>query len=381
MSFKSILNNERIVNTQVFDYIYNNHLFESSGHPLFNYKDPEEFNDILYKLVKIVDIMNGKLVTAKVDKYVRVYITDSISKKRTNSYNAIIYKGISISLNKLGFKDVINSQHSNLELNIINIVEENITEEDLDIIKTCASGEFTHQSNQVVIKDKFRNVSSDPNIMKINCYAINGKIILQSFLQVFLHEYLHFYESYNRTKSGKDNLLGFIRQPHFHKILKRDLKNFNFTEEEVDALWVVFYRLFNGEDNALIGSLFGSLIGNNISSLSDFESVKDKLNGFSEYNMIKNSIKILEDIDAEKLYDFLKTYPGFFKGIKQTENGLEKINRNVSTRPKESVKREFLSIVEKKVNKLYKNLMRFSSRYIEMMNAFDEKFINTSISD
>lgn len=176
-------------------------------------------------------------------------------------------------------------------------------------------------------------------------------------------------------------MLGFIRQPLFHKILKRDLKNFNFTEEEVDALWVVFYRLFNGEDNALIGSLFGSLIGNNISSLSDFESVKDKLNGFTEYNSIKDSIKILEDIDSEKLYDFFNTYPGFFKGIKQTDNGLEKINRRVSTRPTESVKREFLSIVEKKVNKLYKNLMRFSSRYIEMMNAFDEKFINTSISD
>ena len=44
MSFKSILNNERIVDAQVFDYVYNNHLFESSGHPLLNTDSPEEFN-------------------------------------------------------------------------------------------------------------------------------------------------------------------------------------------------------------------------------------------------------------------------------------------------------------------------------------------------
>ena len=247
MSFKSILNNERIVDSQVFDYIYNNHLFESSGHPLFNYKDPEEFNDILYRIVTVVDILNDKLKSAKVEKVVKVSIINNITKKETKYYNTIIYKPISISLNKLGFKDVIDSQHSNLELNICDIIEDNITEEDLELITSCATGEFTHQGNQIVIKDKFRNLSKDPNIMKVNCYAINNKIIMHSFLSVFLHEFLHFYESYNRTKNSQENILGYIRQPRFNNILKRESKNFNFTKEEFDALNIVLYRLFNGE--------------------------------------------------------------------------------------------------------------------------------------
>ena len=381
MSFKSILNNERIVDSQVFDYIYNNHLFESSGHPLFKTNDPEEFNDMLYRIVKVVDLLNDKLSSAKSEKVVKVSITNNYTKNTSRYYNAIIYKPISISLNKLGFKDIINSQHSNMELNIIDVIDENITEEDFDFISSCISGEFTHQANQVVIKDKFRNISKDPNIMKVNCYAINNKIIMHSFLSVFLHEYLHFYESYNRTKDGKENLLGYIRQPRFYNILKREAHNFDFTTEELDALYLVLYRLFNGEDNALIGNLFGSLISCNINSLSDFENKRSKMRGINEYDNIKDAIKVLEGIDPEKFYNFFNAHTGFFKGIVKTDNGLVKVNKRVYTRPAESVKREFLSIIEKKTNKLYKKLMRFVSKYIEMINAFDKKFINTAISD
>lgn len=381
MSFKSILNNERIVDAQVFDYVYNNHLFESSGHPLFTDESPEEFIDILYNITQVAETINKKLKKAPIDRWVNFRITNSATKTSSRAFQGVVYKPISIALNKLGFKDVINAQHSNLKINVFNIVEENITEKDLDFINSTGSGQFLHQSSQVVVDGKFKNVSKDPNIMSIECFAINGRLVMNSFMHTFLHEFLHFYESYNRTIAGKDNLLGYIRQPRFSNILKRQVYNFNFTEEEVNALWLIFYRLFNGEDNALVGSLFGSMISYNVTTLAQFEDVKDKLWGFKEYNELKRSIKVVEDIEPEKLYKFFKSNPGFFKGVIQTNNGLVKVNKRILTRPMESVKREFLSIVEKKVNKVYKKLMKFASRYLYMMKSFDDKNINAAISD
>ena len=381
MSFKSILNNERLVYSQVFDYVYNNHLFESSGHPLLNTDSPEEFNDMLYNIVNVVNIINDKLKKAPVDRWIRFQITNNATKTASREFQGVVYKPISISLNKLGFKEVINAQHSNLKIDVINIVDENITEEDFDYISSGGNGDFTHQSNQVVVNGKFKNRSRDANIMRVDCFAINGKIVMHTFLQVFLHEFLHFYESYNRTKSSKDNLLGYIRQPRFASILKREAHNFSFTEEEVNSLWLILYRLFNGEDNALVGSLFGSMISYNVASLADFDNVKNKLKGFKEYNSLKDAIKIVENIDDEQLYIFFKRFPGFFKGVVQTEEGLEKIDKRILTRTKENVKREFLSIVERKTNKLYKKLMKFASRYLYMLKSFDDKFINSAVSD
>lgn len=380
MSFKSILNNERIVDAQVFDYVYNNHLFESSGHPLFTDESPEEFIDILYSITQVAETINKKLKKAPIDKWVKFLITNTATKTKSREFQGVVYKPISIALNKLGFKDVINAQHSNLKINVFNIVEENITEEDLDFVNTTGNGQFLHQSSQVVVDGKFKNVSKDPNIMSIECFAINGRLVMNSFMHVFLHEFLHFYESYNRTTAGKDNLLGYIRQPRFSNILKREAHNFNFTEEEVNALWFIFYRLFNGEDNALVGSLFGSMISYNVTTLAQFEDVKDKLWGFKEYNEFKRAIKVVEDIEPEQLYRFFNRFPGFFKGVTQTDNGLEKVDKRILTRPMESVKREFLSIVEKKVNKVYKKLMKFVSRYLYMMKSFDDKNINAAIS-
>ena len=381
MSFKSILNNERLVDSQVFDYVYNNHLFESSGHPLLNTDSPEEFNDMLYNIVKVVNIINDKLKKAPIDRWIRFQINNNLTKTKSREFQGAAYKPISISLNKLGFKEVINAQHSNLKIDVINIVDENITEEDFDYISSGGNGDFIHQSNQVVVNGKFKNQSTDANIMRVDCFAINGKIVMHTFLQVFLHEFLHFYESYNRTKSSKDNLLGYIRQPRFASILKREAHNFSFTEEEVNALWLILYRLFNGEDNALVGSLFGSMISYNVTTLAEFDSVKNKLKGFKEYNSIKDAIKIVESIDDEQLYIFFKRFPGFFKGVVQTEEGLEKIDKRIITRAKENVKREFLSIVERKINKLYKKLMKFASRYLYMMKSFDDEFINSAVSD
>jgi hypothetical protein len=188
----------------------------------------------------------------------------------------------------------------NLKVNVFNIVEDYITEEDFEFIRTSGNGYFMHQGNQVVVDGKFKNVSKDPNIMSIECFAINGRIVIHSFMHVFLHEFLHFYESYNRTTAGNDNLLGYIRQPRFSNILKREAHNFNFTEEEVNALWTIFYRLFNGEDNALVGSLFGSMISYDVTTLAQFEDIKDKLRGFKEYNYLKNAIKVVEDIATKK---------------------------------------------------------------------------------
>ena len=336
---------------------------------------------MLYNIVKVVNIINDKLKKAPIDRWIRFQINNNLTKTKSREFQGAAYKPISISLNKLGFKDVINAQHSNLKIDVINIVDENITEEDFDYISSSGNGDFTHQSNQVVVNGKFKNQSTDANIMRVDCFAINGKIVMHTFLQVFLHEFLHFYESYNRTKSSKDNLLGYIRQPRFASILKREAHNFSFTEEEVNALWLILYILFNGEDNALVGSLFGSMISYNVTTLAEFDSVKNKLKGFKEYNSIKDAIKIVESIDDEQLYIFFKRFPGFFKGVAQTEEGLKKIDKRIITRAKENVKREFLSIVERKINKLYKKLMKFASRYLYMMKSFDDEFINSAVSD
>lgn len=373
---KSIYNNERIVDTKCFHYIYNNELFES-GHPLFNHNDSNIANELINKIINVVSILNDKLKNSPIKKCGYLELTDKKNEKKVNnrSYYVQEHKPISISINKLGFKDVINAKHSNLIVKICNIIDD-ISREDIDLFKTATSGYFLSSMTQTVEDGKFINIrkNNSSELIGITCFAINGNIILDTFLFVFLHEFQHFFDYYNLTVGGLHKTRKWHKySDYFEKVKKYE--GILFSKEECEALKLLLYRLFEDEDNALIGNLFGELISYNVSSLSEFKNVKEDMQVFKTYNNLKSSLNIVEDIDATMLHKFLSDNPGFFRGVKKMGNDLIRIDLDVSNKDANAIKRRFLGIVEKKLNKVYTKMMDFVGRYIYMRKSYEESMV------
>lgn len=353
----NLLKFEKYINTQIFNYIFNNEIYESAGHPLFNESDDKSI-EFISKIKNIFNIINNKLSISKDNG--KTYTAKFNDKK----LNARCYK-INILLDKLGFTDIIYSPGAKLNLIVYDIFNsDKLSNDDYNALYTGSSGKLIWYSNDKINKRKF---VTDSDKMEITCYAINGKILPHSFLPIFLHEYLHFYENFNRTKSDKHKK--FISDLHTHKSIYNNDKIKNYLEDdELAALKRILYVLFYGEDNARIGTLFGHLISYNIETLRDFHDNKKYIYYFTEYEMLKKYFDIVKNIDDDILF-YIFEKGNFFRGA-------NKMPKDISSMTPCKVKKWFIDIIELKLKKFYEKGMKFVGRYINMLNNYkDNNFI------
>lgn len=353
----NLLKFEKYINTQIFNYIFNNEIYESAGHPLFNESDDKSL-EFISKIKNIFNIINNKLSISKDNG--KTYTAKFNDKK----LNARCYK-INILLDKLGFTDIIYSPGAKLNLTVYDIFNsDKLSNDDYNALYTGSSGKLIWYSNDKINKRKF---VTDSDKMEITCYAINGKILPHSFLPIFLHEYLHFYENFNRTKSDKHKK--FISDLHTHKSIYNNDKIKNHLEDdELTALKRILYVLFYGEDNARIGTLFGHLISYNIETLRDFHDNKKYIYYFTEYEMLKKYFDIVKNIDDDILF-YIFEKGNFFRGA-------NKMPKDISSMTPRKVKKWFIDIIELKLKKFYEKGMKFVGRYINMLNNYkDNNFI------
>lgn len=353
----NLLKFEKYINTQIFNYIFNNEIYESAGHPLFNESDDKSI-EFISKIKNIFNIINNKLSISKDNG--KIYSV----KFNDENLNARCYK-INILLDKLGFKDIIYSPGAKLNLIVYDIFNsDKLSNDDYNALYTGSSGKLIWYSNDKINKRKF---VTDSDKMEITCYAINGKILPHSFLPIFLHEYLHFYENFNRTKSDKHKK--FISDLHTHKSIYNNDKIKNYLEDdELAALKRILYVLFYGEDNARIGTLFGHLISYNIETLRDFHDNKKYIYYFTEYEMLKKYFDIVKNIDDDILF-YIFEKGNFFRGA-------NKMPKDISSMTPCKVKKWFIDIIELKLKKFYEKGMKFVGRYINMLNNYkDNNFI------
>lgn len=376
MSKNGIIQKENEIDSIIFNYVFNNHIYynsinEDSGHPLFKYKDSLETFDWIERIKHIMEILNEKILKIDVDRYVKIK-----NEKNGVEYKCRILKPISISLNKLGFKNVIDSKNSNLVLKVYDVKKQDINIDDYLFFRNMSGGGFTQKLYNKIEKDKFINIG-DKNIMDILCIAVNGKILPISFLNVFLHEYQHFFQNYNYIKNNTiDKELSLIS--NVQNAIKH-LSEFEFNNEEIKALKCVLYRLFQGENYALIGNIFADLISLDIQTLADFNKNKKYLYNFEIYEELKKSIEVIREIDSNKLYNFFNVYNTIFPKRAFTEDGkkyalfwkeLKYIEPN-------ELKNKFIKILERRIIKLYTKYMKFVGRYLYMTQQYKNEIINS----
>lgn len=361
----TIQQNEKYIDNQIFNAIHNGAinapLNEDSGHPLFKYGDPEETFDWIGKIKNVIDILNDKIDTWNVKKRYKITFDD----ENNTSYIYEELAPISISINKLGFKNVINAQKSTMKIVVNNVVFGGNDFDEYVLLRDLSCGYCNWNVKRKLINGKFVNTDENPEMMYAKCWAINGKIIPISFLLVFLHEYLHYYEQYNRFSSGTLH----SHYVNIHKIekAKNNINTFYFTKEENNALNDLIYHLYLGEDAAKIGNLFSDLISLNITDLSKFNNYKRKMNSFCIYERLKKNLDIIKNCDNKTLADFIKS------NIILISNK----NIDISKYSNHQIVKKFITHLENQLNKFYKRLMRFVGRYIYMQQQHENQIVTS----
>lgn len=358
----TIQQNEKYINNQINNAIRNyESLNEDSGHPLFKYGDPEETFDWIGRIKNVIDVLNAKIDTGKVKN--RYKITFKDENDTTCIYDELL--PISISINKLGFKDVINAQKSTLKVVVNNVISGGNDFDEYMLLRDLSCGHCNWNITRKVINGKFVNTNDNSEIMYAKCWAINGKIIPISFLLVFLHEYLHYYEQYNRFNS--DTIYSQYLNIRKIKKAKNNINAFYFSKEENEALNDLIYHLYVGEDNAKIGNLFSDLISLNITNLMEFNNYKRKMHSFYVYEQLKKNLDIVKKCDKETLANFIKS------------NTILISNKtiNIDDHSDHQIVKKFIANLENKLNKFYERLMRFVGRYIYMQQQHENQTVTS----
>lgn len=370
-----IANNEARLDRYCFDLLFNNYIFEAAGHPLFS-DDTEIGVDFIKRLNNLVDYVNAKFENSKIDfrGTLRNYTSNNV-------YRVDVYKPIIVALNKLGFKDVINAKNFPVKITVANIVEDNVTPNDMDALKYGGDGFYVYSKADQVNKKRQFIVGGDHNggKIEITCYAINGKLIASSFLETFLHEYLHFYIAYNRTMNNthrKDIDENNRISVEFKNLIDRQ----PLKENDKMALKLLTYRLFAGEDNALIGNLLGYLVANKINTYADYMEHKQELLNHTYYTKMKECYEIAKDIPSLVFKILMMNSPAFNKGKKFDDSGKSyDYYHNADNKSSNALKKRFLRMCEDKINKVYSKIIKLVGRYLQLIDNYDKQLVNTVI--
>ena len=371
----TIRENENMLYNTICDALYNipidnnDIINEDSGHPLFKYGDSNETFDWIERIKYSMDVINDKIKTAKIKGKYKIDIFET-----GESFIYYEYLPISISLNKLGFKDVIDSRNSNLEIIIRDIVDGGTEFSEYVSIRNISSGSYTNTVTRKLLNGKYVNTSDKRNIMYAVCYSINGKIIPISFMRVFFHEYLHFYEHYNRFLYGDNS-------NHVHKyndVVRWNksiihLDDFIFTKEEHKNIKYVLYHLYYGEDNAKIGELFSDLIHFDIKDLYDFNKHKNDILVFSIYDKLKNALSIIKKCDVDELGKYIKQFGFFIQPRKYINSHYTSIDNMTNER----AAKLFIENITDKINKFYEKIMKFSGRFMYMQQQHQNQTVTS----
>lgn len=359
---------EKKIDYNFAKYIYGM-LNEDSGHPLFKYGDPDITLKYINKIKNTINIVNKKISQCK--KYTEDILILNHPTGITNKYKTHI-KTISLSISDLDFDEIVPSKNQIIEINVCDIIDrKNLFDNyDFNELEQLSTGSMYSYGVDRISKfqKKFKTGFISNKKINISCYAVNGNVIVNTFLPIFLHEYVHFYENYKRTKNNLN--IEFIKNNNKIKNII-NLDYFNSLDQNYQhALNNIFYLLFNSEYNAKIGNLFGELISYNISTLSEFRYNKNNLIFFKEYEQIKNDINLISDIDENILYKLL--YDGEFFNV---FNKSKYVINDITFKDPNIIKRRFIKIISNNAKKLYARGMKFVGRYLYMLNNNKNKII------
>lgn len=361
MFFRGLSGFERECLSEMYDIVYSkkkriyNSLYE--GHTLLNHID---------KIINVYNIVNDKLKKSLplTNLLIRtISINDEKIKLKGRDYE------VKVSFEELGFDDIIKIKNHKLTLNIFNVKNNKYISEDM---WSKISGGYTILSTRDKIENGFFMYDEEKEKMHIDCYAINGVIEPIGFFSTFLHEFNHYMELYNRINNN--TFKEMINRVSLTGSVRSDIKYGKniFSTEERKMLDEVIYILWsNGEQESLIGDLFGELLGRKVKHITDIGDMYNNYRIFNKYEEIKEFIEELKNIDANILYDFF-----FVKNAYEFILGGKSIKNMTPNR----FKNYFIKHSEDRLNKLYKKGTKFIGDYLRVIKDFEENHIEKFVS-
>lgn len=361
MLFRGLSRFERQCLSEMYDIVYlkkkriYNSLYE--GHTLLNHID---------KIINVYNIVNDKLKYASpLHSYEKTEIFN------LNGYNKPIrLKGmnyeVEVSFDELGFDDIVKMKNHNLKMNIFNVDDYEYFPED---VWNKISNGYTFLSTAEKVENGVYVHDKKIDKVFIKCYAINGDIEPISFFSVFLHEFNHYMEAYNRIKNNTFKKM-LDRRVSTDSIIKSESNV--LTNEELYNLKEVIYRLWSdGEQESLIGDLFGELLGRNVRKMTEVGDLYSNYRLFYKYEQLKDIINEFKALDANILYDFF-----FVKNAYEFILGGKSIKNMTPNR----FKNYFIKHSEDRLNKLYKKGTKFIGDYLRVIKDFEDEHIEKIVA-
>ena len=139
---------ENKLNNELFDYIFNHSLYESSGHPLFIYDDADKMELFLNKFKNLIEIINKCIPKLRIEKEGNLSLENNPNRK----YFVNVLKSFSIPMTDFGFDDIIDVGNHKFKIDIINVIDNDITYEDIAALTDFSSGSFAQVKNSYIKK-------------------------------------------------------------------------------------------------------------------------------------------------------------------------------------------------------------------------------------
>ncbi len=150
-------------------------------------------------------------------------------------------------------------------------------------------------------------IKANVDTIRLNVYAINGKIIPEMFYSSFIHEFNHLFQDYSQLI--KNSKREFIKGKQYLKSIDfiNDIDDI-LTEKQQQILQDIFYVLFNDtEINSFASTIFGELMGKNIKA-TNYSNFLSQSKVWKLVDSLNRKIKYILSLEDDEFYNIMLAF-------------------------------------------------------------------------
>ena len=240
-------------------------------------------------------------------------------------------------------------QYIHIQVILINIIGD--FKED-DEVKFYPRGKGGYQLNDNWDYNDNNKKLYNVNI-RVECYALNNKLNVQSFTSVFYHEFNHAYENYNRLKNshGGSSFKDLARRKRYGSAISYMRSNNEFTS----SIGEILYRLWdNSELTSTAAAIYGELSAIN-SKRKNYIQDMEKTHTYERYLALKKDLVNVNKVTDEDAWFNVASMMGYYKS-----------NMDINLFRKNFIKRSYMLL-----DKFFRQIGKVASLYYDKKEGIE----------
>ena len=216
-----------------------------------------------------------------------------------------------------------------------------------DVKNLSGVGYYVMNDYRNVINGKLNNAE-----IRVQCYSVNGRLVIKDFMNSFIHEFNHLEDDRNRLIKGKESLKDYSYRKSF-----KNTEDKVYSKKTINKLigWLEYMIWDDSEFNAWITSGYSYLK----SIDSKRENFAEDIKGcevYNRYKFMKDNIHLLYELEDETIW--MEIYENLFnKEIEFFDYNFEK--------KIERAKNVFIKRSEYKLGEFWKRLCKTAALYYD----------------